>query len=124
MTLNKTKVKVHALFKEAKRLKKNGRGRIYVSRSTMSLFDLGTPVVWRVCMKFLNYDPMHESAIYSIYKQLSAMIMITAELLHYSMFKFPLVCLHVFQDTHCSKPMLSGNYFLFLHQPYMVTATM
>lgn len=52
MTLNKAKVKIHVPFKEAKRLKKSGRKRIHISHSTISLFDPGAPVVWRICMKF------------------------------------------------------------------------
>ena len=55
VTLNKAKEKVRVLFKEAKRLrKKGGRRRIHVSHSIVSLFDSGTLVVWRVCMKFCD----------------------------------------------------------------------
>lgn len=55
MTLDKIKVKVHVLFKEAKRLEKSEHRRIYVSHSIISLFDSSTLVIWIVCMKF--YDP-------------------------------------------------------------------
>lgn len=35
-------------------LKKDGRRHIHVSRSTVSLYDTGTQVVWRACMQFYN----------------------------------------------------------------------
>lgn len=56
------------LMKQKRLRKKGGRRHIHVSRSSISLFDPGTLVVWRVCMKFSTFDSMCEPAIYSIYK--------------------------------------------------------